>query len=312
MNQNTSLTILILSVVGLLIYTKIAETKSIEGFIMYPQTYTVDTVNSAGTASISGNNQNQLILNKQQLLPAVYTVPGTYQSQLSPRFSNTGYGGQITYNFPEKKNLAVDPHNPMLLAKMIEKPKIKEHFKYPLESSSTNYQNKYDSLTKPYSSNPLSEKEIVSELPIQTMATSTGSEVPLVMDRFIVSNLKSYKYGQADFIRGDLPITPVLPVQDPYSLINFRPSVSVSTDLNPGALAVIGGAYNENVRDTVQLQMQSNGGLRNTFSGVPWNQNADTTLGQLQMGMNMNMNRSNNIASSQGPPYGDISVTQFP
>jgi hypothetical protein len=75
-------------------------------------------------------------------------------------------------------------------------------------------------------------------------------------------------------------------------------------------MAVMGGAYNENVRDVVQLQMQDNGAIRNTFAGERWDPNSQTSLGNLQM--NINMNRSNNIASSQGTPYGDIAVTMFP
>lgn len=304
--NKTALTILIVSVVGVLLCSKLAGDKLIEGFLMYPQTYVVDTLNAQGTASLSGNNQQQLYLDKAHA--PVYTVPGMYQSPLAPRFSNTGYGAYITYNLPEKKNLAVDPSNPMMLASMVQKPKIKESFNYPPESSSADYQQKYDSLTKPFA--PPSDKEIVSELPVQTMGASNGSEVPLVMDRFIVSNLKSYRYGAGDFIRGDLPIAPILPQSDPYSAVMFRPSTAPSIDLNPGAMAVMGGAYNENVRDVVQLQMQSNAGLRNTFAGDTWQRNSDTVLGNVQM--NMNMNRSNNLAATQGPPYGDVSVTQFP
>lgn len=305
--NKTALTILIVSVVGVLLCSKLAGDKLIEGFLMYPQTYVVDTLNAQGTASLSGNNQQQLYLDKGHA--PVYTVPGMYQSPLAPRFSNTGYGAYITYNLPEKKNLAVDPSNPMMLASMVQKPKLKkESFSYPPGSSSAEYQQKYDSLTKPFA--PPNDKEIVSELPVQTMGASNGSEVPLVMDRFIVSNLKSYRYGAGDFIRGDLPIAPILPQSDPYSAVMFRPSTAPSIDLNPGAMAVMGGAYNENVRDTVQLQMQSNAGLRNTFAGDAWQRNSDTVLGNVQM--NMNMNRSNNLAATQGPPYGDISVTQFP
>lgn len=308
--QNTTVVIMILSIIGIMLFSKLAESKVIENFLMYPQTYKVDTLNSEGTASISGNNQQQLHLNT----PPVFTVPGQYQSPITPRFSSTGYGGRITYNMPQLKNLAVDPKNPMLLANMVEKPKIKENFNYPPHSSSTEYQNKYNSLSRPQQQQQqmVSTNEISSELPVQTMSTSNGSEVPLVMDRFIVANLKSRLYAPSDFIRGDLPITPVLPVSDPYSLITFRPSVNPAIDLNSGAMAVMGGAYNDNVRNTVQLQLQSNGGVRNTFAGDSWQRNSDTTLGNLQMQMNMNMNRSNDIASTQGPPYGDISVTQFP
>jgi hypothetical protein len=310
MNQTNSnvLTILILSVVGVLIYSKISGNNLIEGFLMYPQTYIVDTLNAQGTASLPGNNQQQLYLNKSSV--PVFTVPGQYQSPLAPRFSNTGYGAYITYNMPDKKNLGVDPTNPMMLASMVEKPHTKESFRYPANSSSTNYQQKYDSLTTPYTSGP-DAKEIVNELPVQSMSASNGSEVPLVMDRFIVSNLKSYRYGAGDYIRGDLAIAPINPtLGDVYSAVMFRPSSTPATELNPGAMAVMGGAYNENVRDVVQLKMQSNGGARNTFSGDAWAQNSQTLLGSIEG--QMNMNRSNPSVATQGAPFSDISITQFP
>lgn len=304
-SNSTAFTILIVSVVGVLLCSKFAGDKLIEGFLMYPQTYVVDATNAAGTSSLSGNNQHQLYLNKSNV--PVYTVPGTYQAPLAPRFSNTGYGAYITYNLPDKKNLAVDPNDPMMMAKMVEKPKLRESFHYGAGSSSGEYQDKYNSLTKAFSSE---DKELVSELPVQTMSASNGSEVPLVMDRFIVSNLKSYKYGAGDFIRGDLAITPILPQSDPYSAVMFRPSIQPSVDLNPGALSVMGGAYNENVRDVVQLKMQANAGLRNTYAGDTWQQNSETVVGRAQM--DMNMNRSNNLTSTQGAPYGDVVVSQFP
>lgn len=295
-------TVLLASIIGLYLCAKLTESKIIEKFVNVPRTVKVDTLNQRGTSSISGNNQSELYLKK----PPVFTVPGTYQSPIAPRFSNTGYGAYITYNLPEKKNLAVDPTNPMLLASMVEKPVIntKEKFKYPLDSSSTNYQKKYDSLTQA----PVAEQEIISELPVQPMNNAMGSEVPLVMDRFIVANLKSKLYGSADFIRGDLPIPPVLPQSDVYSTTMFRPSVSPQIDLNSGAMAVMGGAYNENCRDVVQLQMQSAGGMRDTFSGDRWNNNADTVMGKLQL----NMNRSNDLTTNQSPLSGDVTVTMFP
>lgn len=298
--QSDIITILLTTILGLYLCAKLTESKIIEKFVNVPRTVKVDTLNQQGTSSVSGNNQSELYLNK----PPVFTVPGTYQSPLAPRFSNTGYGAYITYNLPEKKNLAVDPTNPMLLASMVEKPTVKEQFKYPSNSSSTDYQNKYNSLTQA----PVVQQELVSELPVQPMTTSTGSEVPLVMDRFIVANLKSKLYGAADFIRGDLPIPPVLPQNDVYSTTMFRPSVSPQIDLNSGAMAVMGGAFNENCRDVVQLQMQSSGGMRDTFAGDRWNNNTDTVMGKLQV----NMNRSNEIKSSQGPPFGDATVTMFP
>ena len=46
-----------------------------------------------------------------------FTVPGTYQSHLNPRFSNTDYGANIRYNMPSKINQAV-PTNPLTFGGM--------------------------------------------------------------------------------------------------------------------------------------------------------------------------------------------------
>ena len=56
--------------------------------------------------------------------------------------------------------------------------------------------------------------------------------------------------------------------------------------------------------------MQANGGSRNTFAGDSWAQNSQTVIGNIEGGLNMN--RSNPSVSTQGSPYGDISITQFP
>lgn len=56
---------------------------------------------------------------KSAMGPNFYSVPGTYQAALSPRFSNIGYGAYINYNLPANKNLAT-PSNPLSYAKEIE------------------------------------------------------------------------------------------------------------------------------------------------------------------------------------------------
>ena len=41
-----------------------------------------------------------------------FSVPGTYQAMLNPRFSNVDYGANIRYNMPSEGNLAA-PCNPL-------------------------------------------------------------------------------------------------------------------------------------------------------------------------------------------------------
>lgn len=282
---------------------KVMSGKTMENFINYPQTVMVDTINPQTGASVPGNNQAQLV-------PPVFTVNGTQEAPLSPRFSSTGYGANITYNLPEVKNLAVEPNNPLQLnpmqyANLVEKNEIKEskeNFTYPSGTPPQEAQQKRGSLET---------SETVSALPLQNMSmTSSGgntkSQVPLNLDRFIVANRKSRLYGQGDYIRGDIQTVPLLPNSDPNSSVWFRPSVNPSRDLNPGAMAVLGGAYNETNRQTVQLQMQSNSGSLNTFSGVSWTPPANTAVGQALIA-NAAMAAQKQGTATQGAPFGDVS-----
>lgn len=290
-------------------FQQVLSGKTKECFINYPQTVMVDVVNPQDGQSVPGNNQAQLI-------PPVYTVNGNQQSALSPRFSSTGYGANITYNLPDVKNLAVEPNNPLQLnpmqyADMVEKNEItekdtKENFMYTMGSPSQEAQSKRAALET---------SEAVSGLPIQTMNMATASQTarrkkrsqaPLNMDRFIVANRKSRLYGMGDYIRGDIQTVPVLPNSDPNSNTWFRPSVNPARDLNPGALAVLGGAYNETNRQTVQLQMQANSGTLNTFSGVSWSPPANTAVGQALIA-NATMAAQKQGTATQGAPYGDVS-----
>jgi len=294
--------LLIFSLIFLVYQISNNKNKSVEGYVNVPRAIRTEVVNHRQGVAQYGNNQ-------QQLAPPTFTVPGTFQSPTSPRFSSTGYGPYINYNMPDVKHLAADPNNPLTLARMVEPNKnIKEPFDYPTNSPSAQYQKDRTTLDD-------NGSETANRLPVQTMATSSGdgSEVPLVMDRFMVANLKSYKYGNADFIRGDLPIVPVLPDADPNSGTWFRPAVTPAIDLNAGALAVLGGAFNENCRQTVQLQMQDNAGTLNTFSGVAWQPPANTAVGQ-QLIANATVASQKSIGTTQGAPFGDwnVSTTMYP
>ena len=313
-------TVLLFSFLMFCVQKILAGKDLLEGFINYPRGIRVDTVNSANGRAVFGNNQKALSV-------PVLNVKGRYQSPLSPRFSSTGYGANITYNLPNVSNLAVEPNNPLQLTPsqyaavvesrgIVENPALgapaapgapgfisKETFKYPKKSASGSYA----ALQK---NKALSGRENSAGLPLQNMnnTTSSGSAVPLVMDRFIITNMKSNKYALGDFIRGDLPIVPVLPNADPNSCTWFRPSVNPSIDLNPGALAVLGGAFNDSARQTAQLKMQSNSGALNTFAGVQFEPPADTSVGQ-QLIANTAMAAQRASSSLQGSPNGDVGIS---
>ena len=50
----------------------------------------------------------------------LYSIPGTYQSILNPRFSNTDYGANIRYNMPSYENQAV-PCEPLTFGKIAQR-----------------------------------------------------------------------------------------------------------------------------------------------------------------------------------------------
>jgi hypothetical protein len=87
-------------------------------------------------------------------------------------------------------------------------------------------------------------------------------------DRFIFSNAKSRQYGQGDWIRGDLPIAPVPPNSDPASNVWFRPAARPATDLNQGALNVLGGYDNESSKALQTLVGESQCNMT-AFGGAP-------------------------------------------
>jgi hypothetical protein len=66
------------------------------------------------SVEVPSSNQN---CNKSDF----YSIPGTYQSMISPRFSgNIDYGANIRYNLPSYKNMAV-PRDPLAMGDMVNK-----------------------------------------------------------------------------------------------------------------------------------------------------------------------------------------------
>lgn len=314
-------TIILFSFLMACAHSMISGKSLIECFIMYPLRLKVDVVNPATKSSVPGNNQTALS-------PPVVTVPGTAQSPLTPRFSSTGYGANITYNLPEMKNLALEPTNPMQLsplqyAKIVEtgaiaeKPTLREGFattshKPGASSHSPMKGKKKGDSSSQYSSLQRSQQEFGEDnsaaLPVQSMTSSAGGEeVPIVMDRFIVATMKSRLYGQGDPIRGDLAIVPVLPNADPNSGVWFRPSVNPALDLNQGSLSVIAGAFNDTGRALAQLQMQSNAGTFNTFQGTTW-ASPPGTSSFAALAANTAMAVQKKLVSTDGPISGDVSA----
>lgn len=221
-----------------------------------------------------------------------YSVPGTYQSILNPRFSNVDYGANIRYNMPSNENQA-SPCNPLTFGNMArenygcgktEDSKSNNVGVNPTEPgyAAGNYNQVLDAA---YSG--ASYPEVSATLPVGDMTTlnSAGETVqPIVYDRYIYANRNSRLRSQGDPIRGDLPIVP-------HASEWFRPSVHPSIDLHEGAMNVLGGHQNETSNSLSELIYTASG-------------NANTMIG----GVNM----SNQLSGSMSAAGRDVAITAFP
>lgn len=248
----------------------------------------------------------------------LFSIPGQYQSMLSPRMNaGINYGANIRYNAPDYANMAV-PCDPLALSDMVSasymvdnkasgKSQTKEGYCgsgcasvgckkgggspagtrpsgpiAPTDYAAGNFKEVRDNL---YTDN--SADDTVSMLPVgdMTMTTALGDVVqPVIYDRFVYANRNNRLRSQGDPIRGDLPIIPC-------SSDWFRPSVHPQIDLQTGALNVIGGIQNDTSTQLAGLVAAASGGTDPFIGGVNMASQFDTTLGSA---------------------FADVSVSSFP
>jgi len=246
-----------------------------------------------------------------------YSIPGTYQAILNPRFSNTQYGANIRYNMPDYNNQAV-PCEPLTFGNMAKEGyNNKENFttnatteKYGCGSCSggcaavscrkggapLSFHGGAPLLDADYSSGNYGQlidqavqesqyPSITDMVPVGDMTTvnAMGETVqPIVYDRFIYANRNSRLRSQGDPIRGDIPIVPCAPEW-------FRPSVHPNIDLQTGALNVLGGYDNSTSQSMAQLITQTSG---------------DMVVGGIDLSSMKNV--------SSGSALADVTVAGFP
>lgn len=173
----------------------------------------------------------------------MFSVPPTYQSMISPRFSNVGYSAQIRYNIPPQRFLA-SPEYPLTF-----QGDVKEMYPGEMKAIKQFAQNAQNGEFEVGSgdADSLSQDEV--------NAMNAGSKVgPQIInyDRLIFANQRSRLYGRGDPIRGDLPIQPVISDW-------FRPSVVPNIDLRQGAMNIMGGSDNSTANELRALQAQFSG-----------------------------------------------------
>ena len=115
-----------------------------------------------------------------------YTVPGTYQANLSPRIMSQGFGANIKYNAPPESLMALKAKNPMMLANQVEKQNLRENFVYDVGSGPSLQQRQ----TAQLSGNSIGDS--IPALPAPTMNNSfadSNQQNAINMNRFMWSQI---------------------------------------------------------------------------------------------------------------------------
>jgi hypothetical protein len=300
MNSKTIL-VALLVIVGLLsVVTQYLNPQqfTVENFLGMSGAVGVPTSNPFVETTVEGSNDKPVKVASAipQMMSgptSFFTVPGQYQSQLSPRMgSPQGLTANVRSNL-DKNHLAFDsqPLSSVNLANVV------EGFEDRLNTPTGDYSKQQSNLVKAPGGD-------IVQLPSlnMTTASSEGQGVegqPIVFDRLIVGLRNNRLFSQGDFIRGDLPIVPCATGW-------FRPSAVPNQSLNPGALAVMGGAYSETSRQNAGLQMMSTAGAQTTLSGVDYKPLASTPIGEY----NMQMERQTTLGSQAAGS--NIQVGLFP
>ena len=237
-------------------------------------------------------NQYHTMVNPQN---SFYTVPGTYQSEIAPRFFGGDYGANITYNLPSRDHLAVPktPIQPLDFANAVSNVqenfspnKVQENFCASGGCSTVTSCHKggaplsyhggaplmdadyadgnFNKVLGEVHSKPHNLKATHSALPVGDMTTINAlgsSDQPIIYDRYMFANRNSRLRSQADKIRGDLAIVP-------NNNGWFNVSVQPNIDLEQGAMNVMGGINNESTQQLADLIYTTSGNYKTTIGGV--------------------------------------------
>lgn len=269
--------------------------------------------------SIQNNYSSMLQPNPRK---AFYTVPGNFQSKISPRMFGGDYGANITYNLPSKENLAV-PDSPLDFANAVSKENfapascgtggepLDYHGGAPLMQAGYAAGDYNEVLDKAYNG-PNVTKFSHANLPVGDMTTmnSLGEEdQPIVYDRYLFANRNSRLKSQGDFFRGDLPI---VPINNGW----FNPSVQPNVDLQQGAMNVMAGVNNETSQQLADLIYTTSGNYKTTIGGVNMQNElgnpAKTRYSSTRNNSLSRTNMGNQYKTNLSAGKGDVQVTVFP
>ena len=292
-------------------------------------------------SEVAISNQDQMRLAQFRNM---YQVPGTFQSNISPRFDGTNnYGAYLRDNLPYNQVLAV-PNDPLNRSSENYTPKFDESmFIQPGKKENfVNYQNKNDRpsndpmmfsklgqgavLPPDYALNSykkakesLPVNNVTSELPVPDMTVmnseNNGESNVYIIDRPFYSNLKSRLASRGDYIRGDVP-----PICDEGAGSQgwFQVSKKPNLDLNQGAMFVMGGVNNETANELYALQNTYSKGSRSGFAGLNMHDVAhqeqfkSANIPSYSQDRQNSMQMNTQIGSTYNALSGDIQYTAFP
>ena len=222
--------------------------------------------------------------NRQHTHPPTFVVPGTYQSNIAPRFQPEPYSASINYNAPPQRYLGV-PKHPLGHASEVGHHKARENYHANNELTAS-----------------LKLDQSAPSLPSSTMDQGTGGN-SITMDRFMTALNKSRSYAGADYIRGSLAVVPQAPPCLSQAMGITAQAYNPQNSMNASALEVMGGVNEQSTALNNFLQQRS-GGTITTTGGVPQAVLPGTAVGSA-MGVQTQM-----YAASRGA-QNSIGATQF-
>ena len=263
-----------------------------------------------------------------------YTVPQNFQANIAPRMFGGDYGANITYNLPSKGNLAV-PENPLGYADKVLQQQpyditenytpnscgvggqtLSYHGGAPLMAPDYSQGNYEEARGQLYAGKNTS-KASHAALPLGDMTvidpTTGNPENVIIADRLMYANIKpSNSIGQADLIRGDLPIAP----NANTGWFVTSQSTQPGQYLQQGAMNVMGGLDNDTSKKLANIIHASSGNVKTAIGGANLTQqfaNPHSSLRQAYARNPLNnVNMNNQYSTSLIDNQATVNVTAFP
>tara|TARA_B110000285_G_scaffold7174_1_gene7405 strand:- start:929 stop:1924 length:996 start_codon:yes stop_codon:yes gene_type:complete len=262
-------------------------------------------MSSASPAMLSGIAQQRVPrenFRQSSALPAAIGTGPRMQPMIATRFYSGSLPASITYRPPSFENMAYNPTTPFTASRNTAQTalgygsKLKEGFcgggaapsgMHMMSDGSMMAGNTHEGFNMSGSA-PIgldgsmvvnsANPSLLAPVLSGTAMGITGSQLaadagenPVIFDRFITANLNSRLRSQGDKIRGDLAIAPC-------NSGWFQVSANPALDLEPGALAVLGGTFNEQGQSVASLVNMASGGARTAISGVDMTTSINTCL----------------------------------